>query len=87
MWPTLLILGEPFSRNEVQPGYLAPNPKKLSAFWDLTWVKTVGHSAAILKHSWPQKKPGFEIVQNPRCFTSEINENEEKKGNWDSKRL
>lgn len=72
MWPTSLFLGEPFSRNEVQLGYLAPNPKKLSAFLDLTWVKLARPSAAILKHSWQQKKPEFELVQNPRCFTSEV---------------
>ena len=60
--PPSLIFEGPFSRNG------APNPKKLSAFWDFwhsTWVTLAGCFAAILEHSGQLKKPGLKLLHIP----------------------
>ena len=54
--------------------YLAPNPKKLSAFWDFwhsIWVGLSRCFATILEHSGQLKTPGLELLQNPGCLSGE----------------
>ena len=59
--------------------------------WGLVDRKRVGLAgpfAAILEHSGQLKKPWARITAESRMFVCWNNDsNEEKKGNWDSKRL